>query len=447
VAEDTSLRAARRRLIDWLLAVAARYGELLGSLVPAALARSLLTGLGALLGTVTWPFSSLRFRVRRAGAVLRPWSWGAFLGGNLATLLGLPEALEVGGWTGQDGARSSLGDGAGVVVLAAHAGPWEAGARTLAEMSLRPLVIVAPWPLLPRCEHEVLRLRARYGVASVPRGRRGWMRATRHLRGGGAVVVLVDSASAASPGRRPVAFIGGSIAAPDAVVAWAARNGAALWAAVPSTAGFQLHVLSCAGARHSAAGEVVRATSDRSVGLFRDAVASRPEHWAWIRPLVGLFLAFLLVLPACTGIEAPPPLPLEPGNWTAEASGVEWSGPLGAGFSATMSAASMQGRWLESGADGHFVDVGLSLSRANASEPVAEIQARSAQGRWPMGPFLLRDASWTLRAGLVPQLPEAQLRGSEKEIGWTDTGRLRCAGCALERIDWDLAAPDLGLDE
>jgi len=314
-------------------------------------------------------------------------------------------------------------------------------------MSLRPLVIVAPWPLLPRCEHEVLRLRARYGVASVPRGRRGWVRATQHLRDGGAVVVLVDSASAAPAGRRAAAFVDGMIAAPDAVVAWAARNGAALWAAVPAAAGFQLHVLRAAAPAHSAPQAAVRAASDRSVRLLRDAVASRPDHWAWIRPLVVLSLASFLVLPACMGIEPRPPLPLEPGNWTAEASGVEWSGTVQGEFRARLSAASLQGRWLDSGADGRFEDVSLSFSRGEGEAPVGEIQARSGQGRWPMGPFLLRDARWTLRAGLVPQLPQGQLQGSQKEIGWTEVGHLSCGGCALERIDWDSRAPQPGHDE
>jgi len=368
------------------------------------------------------------------------------MGGNLATLLGATQSLDVFGWDGPNGARSSLRDGFGLVVLATHTGPWEAGATQLARMGLRPLVIVAPWPLLPRCERQVLRLRQRSGVATAVRGHRGWMQATRHLRGGGAVVVLVDSASAEVPGRRPLQFIGGTIAAPDAVVAWARRNGAALWAAIAEEAGYRLHVLTGAGAGGPAAGETNEAVAERGVGLFRDAVLRRPQHWAWIQPLATVLVGVTVGLSACAPIEALPPLPLDPEMWTAEVEEVEWSGPLRGEFFAELRASTMEGRWLAPGVDGRFRDVRLVLLRGSGEPVVGRIEAREGQGSWPAGPFLLRDARWTLSPELVPQLAQAQLQGFEQELGWTNS-ELRCGGCALEGIVWDDVVPEKTLGE
>ena len=261
------------------------------------------------------------------------------------------------------------------------------------------------------------------------------MRATRHLRAGGAVVVLIDSASAAAPGRRAVPFMDGAIAAPDAVIAWAVRNQAALWAAVAEGNGYRLHVLRDAGSPEDASQDVVEEVSDRGIALFREAIVRRPEQWAWIRPLVSLLLGVGLALSSCTPIEVVPPLPVEPSKWTAQASGVEWSGALRGGINASLKAESMEGRWLNSAADGHFVDVKIVLRRGDESAPSGEIHAAEGLGRWPQGPFVLRKANWRLTGGLFPELSKEQLRGTEPEIGWTEAGRLRCGGCALERIE------------
>jgi len=248
--------------------------------------------------------------------------------------------------------------------------------------------------------------------------------------------VLVDSASASGRGRRALPFMGGSIAAPDAVVGWAVRNQAALWAAVAEGSTYRLHVLRAAGGGKTATEEIVQEASDRSVALFRAAVVRRPAEWAWIQPLVSLLLGVGLLLSSCTPIEAFPPLPLDPSRWTAQASGVEWSGPLRGELSGHLRAASMEGKWLDTAADGRFVDVSLSLSRGLKLEPLGEIRASEGLGRWPVGPFLLREATWTLSKELLPGQFEEHFQGSEREIGWTEAGLLRCGGCALERIEW-----------
>ena len=353
--------------------------------------------------------------------------------------MGVSAPFEVRGWDGVEGAHASCRAGRGVVVLASHAGCWEQGARQLASFGLRPLVIVAPWPQLPRSEDAVAAMRARGGVLSACRGRRGWREATLHLRAGGAVVVLIDSASARPRGRRALPFVGGNIAAPDAVIAWARRNGAALWVATAEDGGYALHVLGAAGPTEPRAVSAVHSLADRSVALLRAAISRRPSNWAWIRPLVLITLGVTLASAACQPLQDLPPLPLDPATWVAEAEGLRWSGSLRGDVDAAMQAQRLVGRWRDDGVNGRFESVQITLLQRGDHSELGEIHAARASGRWPEGPITLSDVRWRLSETLLPQIGLDLRAGHEPQLGWTDRGKLSCGGCALEGVRWGQA--------
>ncbi len=361
---------------------------------------ALAAGLGALLH---WPTSSLRRRSRRVGLRVSPWRWGAHLGRNLWRLL---RARPV------DALPGTPAPGAGLV-LAAHLGPWEAGAAALARRGLRPLVVAAPWPRLPRSEALLASLRARAGVRSLPRTRAGWRAATRALRAGDTVVVLVDSASPHRPGRRPVPFVDGPIGAPDALVRWARRQGAPVWLALGRDDGFELRPLGADAA-------------DVAVAELAAAVRERPSTWAWVQALAALLLA---VLPGCAP-EPVAPLPLEPERWVAEAEGVVWEGALEDGWAAQLSASRVEGRWVDGRLDGRFETVIVGLVPEGADVPFATATARTADGRWPDGPLVLRDAAWDV---------DGRTDGASPAITWLGGGAWDCGGCPLEALAEALA--------
>jgi len=306
----------------------------------------------------------------------------------------------------------------------------------LAALGLRPLVIVAPWPHLPRCERAVLAMRARGGVLSAARGTDGWRAATDHLRGGGAVVVLVDSASGAPGHRRALPFISDEIAAPDAVVSWAARNGAALWVATAEDDAYQLHVLRAAGSRPGGPEASSEAIADRSVSLLREAILRRPSSWAWIRPLATISFGIGLAVAGCSPLQQLPPLPIEPAEWSTEAEGLLWSGPLREEMDGTMQADRFTGHWRGGVASGRFDGVQLSVVRREDHVELVNIIATEANGRWPAGPLVLQAVTWRLRDGLVPNLGSDALSGSAPRLGWSERGQVDCDGCVLERVQW-----------
>jgi hypothetical protein len=430
------LRSARRLLVDVALAHIAHFLVHAAAVLPARLTRGILSCLAACICTLCWPWTSFRARSMAVGKDVRPWRLGAFLGGNLGSLVGLTEPLDVWGWDGAAGARESCSAGSGVVVLSSHAGPWEQGARQLASFGLRPLVIVAPWPHLPRSEDAVLSMRARAGILSAPRGPRGWRQATEHLRDGGAVVVLIDSASARRSHRRALPFVGGDIAAPDAVISWAGRNGAALWVATAEDDGYHLHVLRAAGKSEGDPGVSTYELAERSVALLREAILRRPSRWAWIRPLVGFIIGASLTISGCSPLEKLPPLPMDPAEWITEAEGLRWKGSVRGDLQGTMQASRLTGRWQDDGARGRFEEVHINIVRRSDQQELLDLRAVEADGRWPKGPLLLRQVRWRLREGLVSQLAADVLSGEVPELGWSETGRLECAGCVLEQVQW-----------
>ncbi len=350
-----------------------------------------------LVSVLTWPTSSVRRRARDAGLSVDSWLRGRQSGEHLYRLLRAE---------GEDVADGSEEPGSGLI-LAAHLGPWEAGAAALARRGLRPHVVPAPWPRLPRTEALLADLRESAGVRSLPRDRTGWTEATRQLRNGGTVIALVDSANPLKPGRRPLPFVDQDIAAPDALVAWARRQGAPIWVAVGSEEGFRVQRLEMADA------------ADVAVATVAHAARARPSSWAWVHALAAFALAWL---PAC-GPDPVPPLPTDPAAWTVEAEGVEWSGSVDETWSATMSASRAVGRW-EEGAIGRFETVIVGLVPVGADVPFAVATARVGEGVWPGGPFELRDASWDI---------DGRIQGTSPTATWLGD-RFSCGGCPLEAL-------------
>lgn len=404
---------AARPLLDGALDRFLRWFTCALAPLPRAWVRGACVGGMALLATLSWPLSSVRARSRAAGLSVRPWRWGALLGRNLATLLNAPPPVAVTGWPDQPGPT---------VVLAGHCGDWEAGAAAIAARGLRPFVLSAPWPRLPRVAAFVRERRALLGVHAEPRGRRALVNATRHLRDGGWVVVLVDSLNPSRPGRRPLPFADADVAPPDGLVRWAARQDAAVLVAEPSDDGFTLRPILDGGVPLSDA--QARDAADTVVSTLRACVRSRPATWAWVRALATLTLT---LLGGCAP-EPLPPLPLEPSAWEADLQDLRWSGVL-ADRPVTLRAQAMRGRMLDGAPTGAFEDLELSVGDGDRA---ASLLASRAAGRWPDGPLVLQEVYFTLRRG-----DAEATSGDVPEVTWAD-GTLSCGGCPLERFAAEL---------
>jgi len=393
----------------------------LGRRLPGPLAQGLGAVLGAVAATLLWPWLPVRRRAARAGVPVRPWAWGAAMGRMLAGAFDPRSTLAVDGW---DEAVEATGD-AGVLVLGAHLGPWETAAAELARRGRPPTVVAAPWPSLPRAEASVRALRDRRGVIALPRGRSGLEGATRALRTGGTVVVLVDGVSPDRRGRRGLPWILGSLAAPDALVAWALRHGAAVWVAEGRPRGVRLHVLARARRGVRPTPEEVEPLADRAVELLHAAVRRRPEAWAWVRPLAVVALA---VLGGC-GVDVPEPLPVRAEAWDAAVVDLAWDGVLDDGATAAPArffAESAVVRWVDGSPEGRFERIEITAPRADGEPSGVRIEAATAEGRWPRGPIELRDVRWEA-AGVAPgRLPV--LRRLGEDAGWD------CGGCELETL-------------
>lgn len=406
---------ATRPLLDGALDRTLRWLTCALAPLPRAWVRGACVAGMALLATLSWPLSSVRSRSRAAGLTVRPWRWGALLGRNLATLLSAPPPLRVTGWPASPGPT---------VVLAGHCGDWEAGAAAIAARGLRPFVLSAPWPRLPRVAAFVRERRALLGVHAEPRGRRALVNATHHLRDGGWVVVLVDSLNPSRPGRRPLPFADAPVAPPDGLVRWAARQDAAVLVAEATPDGFTLRPILEGSRGASLTDGQAREAADAVVCTLRAGVLQRPAAWAWVRALATLTLATLL---GCAP-EPLPPLPLEPSAWEADLQDVRWSGVLD-GRSVTLRAEAVRGRMVDGAPTGAFEDLELGVADGDRA---ASLLASRAAGRWPDGPLVLRDVYFTLRRG-----DAEATSGDVPEVTWTD-GALSCDGCPLERLAEEL---------
>jgi hypothetical protein len=127
---------------------------------------------------------------------------------------------------------------------------------------------------------------------------------------------------------------------------------------------------------------------------------------------------------------------MDPAEWITEAEGLRWKGSVRGDLQGTMQASRLTGRWQDDGARGRFEEVHINIVRRSDQQELLDLRAVEADGRWPKGPLLLRQVRWRLREGLVSQLAADVLSGEVPELGWSETGRLECAGCVLEQVQW-----------
>jgi len=350
-----------------------------------------------------------------AGQALAPWAFGRGIGHSLCDLFGLRRRLQITGClpAPPPAPCDELGEPArGMLLLGAHLGPWEAGAAELARRGFRPMVLAAPWPRLPRSAAALATRRASLGVRTATRGRSGWRSATQHLRSGGTVVALVDSLSPLHPGRRPLPFVEGDVGAPDALIAWAQRQGAHTALALGHPSGF--HIEASAGADHC-------------VTRLRQAVEQHPSSWAWVRALALLALMLpTLVLSSCVAADPLPPLPRDPAAWQATAEDIVWTGVLNSGLRGRFAAVSGAGLWEDGAPIGEFTAVRIDLWSSDTGLKLAELNALRGQGHWPIGPVSFEEVSWTL--------PAAGQQGQLDVASWASGSGWACGGCPLELL-------------
>ncbi|MEE2828614.1 MAG: hypothetical protein VX498_05470, partial [Myxococcota bacterium] len=244
--------------------------------------------------------------------------------------------------------------------------------------------------------------------------------ATRHLRSGGTVVALVDSLSSVRRGRRAVPFIEEPVGAPDALIAWAQRQGAALAVAVGNPRGFVIRELEPAS---------VGERADRCVALLRSGIRHHPSNWAWVRALAMFALGLPMVAVTslgCTASEALPPIPRDPDHWLVEVEGLEWSGSLPGRVQGRFRGARAQGKWVEQAPAGHFETILVELWSEDTGIFLARIEAERAVGTWPEGPLSFEEVEW--------QLQSVDEAGQIARASWSASEGWRCGGCALEAL-------------
>jgi len=272
------------------------------------------------------------------------------------------------------------------------------------------MVLAAPWERLPCAAQALAARRAKLGVLTATRGRAGWRAATNHLRSGGTVVALVDSLSPLRRGRRPLPFIEGDIGAPDALLAWAQRQGAHAYVALGHPAGFSIEPIG---------------GSDHCVRRLKEAVEEHPASWAWVRALA--LVALMFTMSGCSGPAPLPPLPGDPEAWHARAEELVWVGAMGDSLRGRFAAASGEGRWQRRSPVGHFTEVQIELWSSDTGLKLAEIKAKAAEGDWPAGPASFEEVDWVL--------PVAGQEGHLDLVLWSDELGWVCGGCPLEFLE------------
>jgi hypothetical protein len=406
--------ARQRERTDRALAVFIRWAP---SLFGRRGMRLAVPTLAWLLVTLCWPTSALRRRSRLAGQALAPWAFGRGIGHSLCDLFGLERCLQITGRLPRPspapGSCDALDQPArGMLLLGAHLGPWEAGAAELARRGFRPMVLAAPWPRLPRSAAALADRRASLGVRTATRGRSGWRSATEHLRSGGTVVALVDSLSPLHRGRRSLPFVEGDVGAPDALLAWAHRQGAHTALALGHPGGF--HIEASAGADHC-------------VRRLREAVEQHPSSWAWVRALaLAALMLPTLGLSSCVAADPLPPLPRDPAAWQATAEDIVWTGTLSSGLRGRFAAVSGAGLWADGAPVGKFSSVRIDLWSSDTGLKLAELEAVRGRGHWPIGPVSFEEVRWTL--------PAAGQQGQLDGISWASGSGWACDGCPLELL-------------
>lgn len=173
----------------------------------------------------------------------------------------------------------ALSEGRGVVFVSAHLGPFELVAARVAELGVRPAVIVRE-SYDPRLDPLVDAQRTARGVEVVHSGRPGAaLRALRILRAGRALGVLPDLASRVASTH--ATFLGQPTLVPVGPQRLAARSGAALLVGTLRAdvgRGDHFHLVIERIDVNQPERRVTQCVTDR----LSEAIVSDPGHWLWM---------------------------------------------------------------------------------------------------------------------------------------------------------------------
>lgn len=262
-------------------------------LVPHGLLRDAGRGLGRVLhrvlggeraralANVARALPSLSLAEREALVARTFAELGGVIGETVSALWRAPAALPF-AERDRDVLREALALGRGVVLPSAHLGPWERVASTLVGAGF-PVTTLVRESYDRRFDPWTARIRARAGVATIPRGTPGAAaKILRTLRAGGVLGVVMDLRS-----RVPsvdVPFFG--VLAPTAVgpARIALRTGAPIVVASTERVGDALR-LTCTRIPRPDGDEddAIEQTARINAELTR-RIATAPELWPWMHP-------------------------------------------------------------------------------------------------------------------------------------------------------------------
>jgi len=174
--------------------------------------------------------------------------------------------------------------GRGIVFAASHTGNWDLAACAIASGSPERLMIVTKHLSMGWLDAFWQRTRARYGVELV--GARGaFARGRDHVRGGGAVAMMIDQVPARRAHACRVEFLGQTAWADKAPATVAARTGATL--VVPCARrgedGVQeLTVVDVVEPPPGAASAWIEETTARATRALGRFVLENPTEWLWM---------------------------------------------------------------------------------------------------------------------------------------------------------------------
>ena len=229
--------------------------------------------------------------------------------------------------------------------------------------------------------------------------------------------MLVDSLHPNRTGRRPVPFVDELVGAPDGLVAWSARQGAALYTATSAGDTFTVERLRSAGLAARLPRSETEGLADRVVQHLARAARARPWEWAWVRALA---VCTLTILPfGCAQEPGLPPLPLDHEAWRADMTDLHWEGDMDQG-PLSFDARVARVRLVDDQWAGGFEEVRLVWS----GEHRLEVRGATALGTFPGGPLTVHGVRFSIDG----------VDGAAETLTWTRGRRLTCGGCPLETL-------------
>jgi lauroyl/myristoyl acyltransferase len=200
-----------------------------------------------------------------------------------------PEAAAARGrLRGSDAVRAALSAGNGLVVVTAHTGAWDVGARLLAtDFGVRLALVMAREPSASaRSLHDEVRRRSGVEVVHVGDHPLDVLPLVRHLRSGGVVAAQLDR-SPPSARRLPVSLFGQPYHVPEGPFVLAAGSGAPLVPLFARRVGFFDYEFSAAPAialpRRPSASELALAAG-RAAAEMERFIRAHPTQWFHFGP-------------------------------------------------------------------------------------------------------------------------------------------------------------------